>query len=123
MGQEISKNYKTGVINDPLGQTHILASSEHCFRLKFVLFCKVGTDGRTDEWMTCAKPMVPTAMTMCWPSGSTYSLQCFTNGFNTHMAIHILAAISHLEIIGHQARNAKVTLVPERQKVHLLSVI
>ena len=30
---------KTGVINDPLGQTHSLASSEHCFHLKFVLFC------------------------------------------------------------------------------------
>ena len=24
--------------NDPLGQTHNLAISEHCFRLKFVLF-------------------------------------------------------------------------------------
>ena len=32
-------SYKTDVINDPLGQTHSLASSEHCFRLKFVLFC------------------------------------------------------------------------------------
>ena len=29
--------YKTGVINDPLGQIHSLASSEHCFR--FILFC------------------------------------------------------------------------------------
>ena len=29
---------KTGVINDPLGQTHSLASSVRCFRLKFVLF-------------------------------------------------------------------------------------
>ena len=46
---ELNKK-KTGVINDPLGQTHILASSEHCFRLKFVLFLKVGTDGRTDGW-------------------------------------------------------------------------
>ena len=27
--------HKTGVINDPLGQTHILASSEYCFCLKF----------------------------------------------------------------------------------------
>ena len=32
-GREREKE-KTGVINDPLGQTH----SEHCFRLKFVLF-------------------------------------------------------------------------------------
>ena len=29
--------HMTGVINDPLGHTHSLASSEHCFRLKFVL--------------------------------------------------------------------------------------
>ena len=35
---EYFKIYKTGNINDPLGQTHSLASSEHCFRLKFVLF-------------------------------------------------------------------------------------
>ena len=25
--------------HDPLGQTHSLASSKHCFRLKYVLFC------------------------------------------------------------------------------------
>ena len=31
-----TKYYKTGVINDPLGQTYSLASSEHCFH--FVLF-------------------------------------------------------------------------------------
>ena len=30
---------KTGVINDPLGQTHYLVSSENCFHLKLVLFC------------------------------------------------------------------------------------
>ena len=35
----LARNYqrKTGVINDPLGQTHSLASSEQCF--SFVLFC------------------------------------------------------------------------------------
>ena len=33
------KMTRTGVINDPLDQTNILASSEHCFRSKFVLFC------------------------------------------------------------------------------------
>ena len=31
--------HKTVVINDPLCQTHSLASSEHCFRLKFVVSC------------------------------------------------------------------------------------
>ena len=34
----IYSSNKTEVSNDPLGQTHSLASSEHCFRLKFVLF-------------------------------------------------------------------------------------
>ena len=29
---------KTGVINDPLGQTHSQASSDHYFHLKIVLF-------------------------------------------------------------------------------------
>ena len=42
------------VSNDILGQTHSLASSEHCFHLKFILFWKVGTDGRT----TCPKAMI-----------------------------------------------------------------
>ena len=42
------KRYKTGVINDPLGQTHSLASSEHCFVL--LDFEKWGrTYGRTDD--------------------------------------------------------------------------
>ena len=30
---------KTGVINDPLGQTRSLVSSENCFLMKFALFC------------------------------------------------------------------------------------
>ena len=38
---------KTGVSNDPLGQIHILASSAHCFLLKFALFRKKW--GRTDR--------------------------------------------------------------------------
>ena len=38
--------YKKGVISDPLGQTLSLACSEHGFLLKFVLFWKVGMDGR-----------------------------------------------------------------------------
>ena len=49
---------KTDVINDPLGQTHSLASSEHCF----LMFCfarseKWGrTDGRTET--TCEKIII-----------------------------------------------------------------
>ena len=33
-------NYKTGVINDPLGLTHNLASSEHCFHFVLLDFEK-----------------------------------------------------------------------------------
>ena len=51
-------NNKTGVINDPLGQTHSHASSEHCF----LLFCfsRFEKWGRTDGRTTCAKTMIPT---------------------------------------------------------------
>ena len=49
---------KTGVINDPLGQTHNLASSEHYFRLKFVLFCEKWE--RSYERTTCAKTIINT---------------------------------------------------------------
>ena len=41
------KKYKTCVINDPLGQTHSLASSEHCFSLKYFFVWKSG-DGQWD---------------------------------------------------------------------------
>ena len=45
--------YKTGVFNDPLGHTHSLASSEHCFHMKFVFVLLEWekweqTDGQTD---------------------------------------------------------------------------
>ena len=52
------RSHKTGVINDPLGQTHSHASSKHCFLLFcFARFEKWGqTDGRT----TCVKTMIPT---------------------------------------------------------------
>ena len=50
--------HKTGVINDPIGQTHNHASSEHCF----LLFCfsRFEKWGRTDGRTTCAKTMIPT---------------------------------------------------------------
>ena len=50
---------KTCVINDPFGQTHSPASSDHYFSLQS-FFCdiwKVGTDVRTE---TCAKIMITT---------------------------------------------------------------
>ena len=59
------KTNKTGVINDPLGQTHSHASSEHCFVLFVFVDLKSG-DGRTDEWTTCAK-------ILGWPIGSIMS--------------------------------------------------
>ena len=61
---------KTGVINDPLGQTHSHASSEHCFLL-FWFSRFVRTDVRT----TCAKTM---SVTLGWPSGSISSEFCYT---------------------------------------------
>ena len=44
-----SKYNKISGITDPLGKTHSLAVSEHCFSLKFVLFCYSleSGDGRT----------------------------------------------------------------------------
>ena len=38
--------YKTGVINDPLGQTH---SYDHYFHLTFVLLCVILKSERTDN--------------------------------------------------------------------------
>ena len=48
---------KTGVINDPLGQTHRLASSEYCLRLNLFCFEKWG---RTDERHGCNQLSLPT---------------------------------------------------------------
>ena len=42
--------------NDPLGQSHSLASSEHCFHLKFLLKKWARTDIRT----TCVKTIITT---------------------------------------------------------------
>ena len=52
---------KTGVINDPLGQTHSQASSEHCFLLYcFSRFEKWGrTYGRTDNMCVNNYPYRP----------------------------------------------------------------
>ena len=53
--------------NDPLGQTHSLTD-----RLKYVLFRKVRTDGRTDGRTTCTKRMIttPPDVTLGRPRGS-----------------------------------------------------
>ena len=50
--------YKTDVINDPLGQTHSHASSEHCF----LLFCfsRFEKWGRTYGRTTRTKTVIPT---------------------------------------------------------------
>ena len=59
------KYNKTGVINDPLGQTHSLASSEHCF----LLFCFARFEkwGRTDG-QHVRKQWSLKAVTFGWPS-------------------------------------------------------
>ena len=66
-----ANKHKTGVINDPLSQTHGLASSEHCFRLKFVLFCQIlkNVDGRTDGQHMRKQLSLP-AVPVGRPSGS-----------------------------------------------------
>ena len=58
---------KTGGINDPLGQTHGHASSEHCF----LLFCfsRFEKWGRTDG-QHVRKQWSLLAVTLGWPSGS-----------------------------------------------------
>ena len=61
---------KTGVINDPLGQTHSLASSEHCFLL--VCFARFEKWGRTDNMCENNDPY--RAVTLGWPSGSIRTL-------------------------------------------------
>ena len=48
-------------INDPLGQTHSPASSDHFSRLKVVLFCEIlkNYDGRTDNTCENSDPYWP----------------------------------------------------------------
>ena len=56
-------NYMKSVINDPLGQTHSHASSEHCFCCFVFLDLKSGdwrTNVRMDVRTTCVKTMIPT---------------------------------------------------------------
>ena len=48
--------YKTGVINDPLGQTHSPASSHHYCHLKFDFLFEI-SKVMTDVWMvTLGRP-------------------------------------------------------------------
>ena len=51
---------KTGVINDPFGQTNKLVSSKHCFHMKFVLFCYIDFEkwGHTDNMFKNNDPTV-----------------------------------------------------------------
>ena len=52
--------YKTGGINDPLGQTHSNAISEHFFCCFVLLYLK-SDDGQTDgQRATYAKTIIPT---------------------------------------------------------------
>ena len=66
-GQKKKRKIKTGVINDPLGQTHSLASSEHCFLLKYLL--NIRTDGRTIGRYVRKQLSLPT-VTLGRPRGS-----------------------------------------------------
>ena len=111
------KIYKTGVINDPLGHTHSLASSEHCFHLKFVLFyynlkseriacvktmITIGRDCGTAEWINIfhaagasgnLSSMLRTAkLAFFWPHSNWKSVlfwqKCFFGGFLTVDVFH-----------------------------------
>ena len=90
-----NKKHKTGVINDPLGQTQSPASGEHCLRLNFVLiagFWKMVRDGRTDEQHVWKQWSLP-------PSGSIWFFTEFKlllsfyflyrNFFSLLVAIHL----------------------------------
>ena len=63
-------NYNT--INDPLGQTHISASNDQCFRFKFVLLWKIlkRGDGHTYLQMDGPTTCVKIVITEGRPSGS-----------------------------------------------------
>ena len=54
-----NKTNKTGVNNDPLGQTHSHANSEHCFSVVFVFLDLKSGDGRTDKLCESSDH--------CWP--------------------------------------------------------
>ena len=47
-------------INDPLGQSHSPASSDHYSRLKVALFCEIWKVGRTYGQTTCAEIVITT---------------------------------------------------------------
>ena len=61
---------KTDVINDPLGQAHSHASSEHCF----LLFCFSRFEKCTDGQRVRKQLYLP-EVTWGWPSGSKKALK------------------------------------------------
>ena len=65
------KENKTGVINDPLGQTHSPDSSDHYSHLKFVLFSGIlkSGNGRIDTTWKNSDHYLPS---MSRPRGSTW---------------------------------------------------
>ena len=69
----VDKENKTGVINDPFGQTYNLASNEYCFNWKlfcFARFWKLGKDGQKDGRTTCVNIVITIGRDSCWPRGS-----------------------------------------------------
>ena len=61
---------KTGVINDPLVQTHSHASSEHCCLFCFSRFDKWGRTYVRTYGQHVRKQLSLPAVTLGWPSGS-----------------------------------------------------
>ena len=68
--------FQQDVINDPLGQTHSHAGSEHCF----LLFCCGSTDGRT----TCAKTMIPSGRDFGLAEWINFSMRNFQHPMNVN---------------------------------------
>ena len=65
---ENKKSQDMRVINDPLGQTHSTASSDHYSRLYLRDFKNFGrTDGRTDrQHMRCKNIVITTGRACLW---------------------------------------------------------
>ena len=71
---DISFRNKVSAINDPLGQAHNTARSDHYSHLKLVFFCAVLKSGAGRTW--CMKTVIiTTGSDCCRPSGSMLQIK------------------------------------------------
>ena len=110
--------YKTSVINDPLGPTHSLASSEHCFRFVLLDFQKVGTDGRHVQ-----KQLSLVAVTVGRPSGSKIRLFIFLMADLKYFTSSCASAHAFIHITQSMDDQARYILKIQRTQVnHMIQV-